>query len=310
MPLGPSSLNTMRVLEKLSVAIRLEPTSPTGLAWCDNYAAIRAAPGQPAGRWSENHKSFIVTANGVPLHCRHAVWMLAHGTPIPEGDDVFFLDGSESNLAPENLDLRPIQRFRNLKAAWKPTALRVPSAYTVMPVPHCELLQLIVHLNKRQFPILVGVSRAYLLMAAYCVAAENGIIPTLPALPIPVEVQTYIRSLARVLCPNVAKPTDRENEAARQYRLLLSADLPQLAAALTAAKAPRAAATVPKPASSAKVGEGNAVVSLVGMAPLGGGGGGSVDASSGRAVDGAGAGAGAALDPSGYLGGRDPLETL
>lgn len=105
MPLSAAKLGDPLVLSLIKEAIVLSDTSPTWLRWHDQWESIRSRPGDVAGYVEARTGYTMVTANKVPIHVKHAVWMLANNQPIPECCDVKQADGDASNFNPANLVL-------------------------------------------------------------------------------------------------------------------------------------------------------------------------------------------------------------
>jgi hypothetical protein len=103
MTLGARSLNDPNVFYAVQSTLEVDTAVPTGLRWRKDYIAPRANPGAVAGNWDDATKRFAITTKGYHLQCRHAVWMLHNGGPLPPGSEIMFADGNSRNLQPSNL---------------------------------------------------------------------------------------------------------------------------------------------------------------------------------------------------------------
>jgi hypothetical protein len=249
MPLGASSLNTYALIDRIGEAIELDPASPSGLRWRDTWVTLRNEPLGTAGRWDEKHKSWVVTANRVPMHCRHAVWMLTNLQPIPDDRDIGFADGNPHNLSPGNLVVVSKLVFRNRSIRRQETALpRVPHAYTVATMNNTTLFGITLHLGKRTALMALSPSREHAAMYLLIIGHHFGALSSCPKLPLPDDVVAHVRSLCAGLGPTPADLSGSEQEAARRFRTALNAEMPLIVAALgQRAPAPRPTPVLVRP---------------------------------------------------------------
>lgn len=250
MPLGASKLNSYALLDRIGAALTLAPDSPSGLRWSKTWATLRNMPGGVAGNWSEHQKSWVVTANSVPLHCRHAVWMLTHMQPIPDDKDIAFADGNPRNLDPRNLVVAEKLIYRNYGVRRPEAALpRVPHAYTVAAMPNSTMFSITLHLGRKAAMLALAPTREHAAMFMLIAGNHFGALAALPNLPMAPDLVAYVRQCCRGVGPTPTDLSGSEQEAARRLRTALSAEVPVLAALMTGAVAPPApiAPVVPVP---------------------------------------------------------------
>lgn len=105
-------------VEEIARHLAIDPASPSGLAWqprpeTPEFVARRrnrqAGTRKPNGYWR-------VMINGKWWYAHRLVWILHHGTPIPEGHEVDHRDGNNGDNRPGNLRLaRPAENKANRK---------------------------------------------------------------------------------------------------------------------------------------------------------------------------------------------------
>jgi hypothetical protein len=211
MPLSALHLNDPAKLALLKEALTIDPMSPTYLKWREDYVTLRNSPGSPAGSLTSRKDSFVVTANRIPVHCRHAVWMLSHDRVIPDGHDVTFVDGDFRNLHPDNLTLIKHQGWKRLHSpAWRADDL--PTSLTLTK-DEKGIWRVILHTGKSQCVAAVVPSALDAACVAAVAAHALSYIPALPALSID---QALITMVSRVVKAYITvDPTDIRFEGAK-----------------------------------------------------------------------------------------------
>jgi hypothetical protein len=195
MPLAASHLNDPAKLAALKKALLIDHTSPTYLKWAPDYFAMRANPGMPAGGITTRQDSYVVTANKIPVHCRHAVWMLANDRVIPEGFDVAYADGDFRNLHPSNLVLVRKDPAVRLKALAKP-GTDAPTS-VILTVDDAGIWRVLLCSGKTQRIVAVANSAVDAASAASVAAYALGYVPAVPAVSLAPVMVEYITVTAK-----------------------------------------------------------------------------------------------------------------
>jgi hypothetical protein len=245
MPVGASKLTQAGPLNRIREAIELSDTSPTWLRWKATWNAIRTNPGDPAGNVDKRTKYTQVTANGVAVHVKHAVWMLFNNQPIPEGMDVRHADGNASNFNPTNLELCEHKPFVRSGATATYKKYNVPSGCAITPHDNGAKPVYCVSIMLGRKEITLGAFKDP--MDALAVLSLVASKSKLMAVAAPTRLDTYMAEHIKgvlSLCTDAVFDLDRPNYKERACIAAFEKDL-RLAVALVQARL--TAATTPRP---------------------------------------------------------------
>jgi len=226
MPLGSHKLTSHDILARIRDALRLAPDSPTWLRWREDWPAIRCEPGGVAGYQDRTTGCYIVTANRVPMHIRHAVWMLANNQPMPADSEVVHTDKNPVNFDPVNLALIDKPKRNSFD---KPRAYRqftLPAGMSLQALNSASstdkaLFAYTLVVGRAEFPLFSSTNPTECLSAAAFIAAWAGFLPQEPLTTglTRADVQRLRQSFDALCVPMIDKehPTSREHLCRESY---------------------------------------------------------------------------------------------